>query len=367
MNGSDPDATRSDEPLRVAVLLGGTTGERNVSIASGAQVARALRSLGHRVACVDTASGPLDDLAENELFRIVAGEAPPTGHELPSADRSAALIAGCAEIRQADVVFNALHGGVGEDGTVQALLAAHGIAATGSTQLGATLTMNKDVAKQILRQSGIATPDWILATDPAAELTNVPELPVVVKPSSGGSTLGLSVVRRPEDLTGAIRKALQYGSTAIIERFVDGAEFTIGVLNGSALGIGEIKLAGTDVFDYRGKYHPGAAIEQFPARISEELGSILRRNAELAHRALRLGSYSRADFRLDPSGNVWCLEVNVLPGLTGTSLMPQSAAAVGISFTDLCSHIVQAAVRPRREGPAQDAADNTWSIGVNAR
>jgi D-alanine-D-alanine ligase len=331
--------------MKIAVLLGGITGERKVSIASGAQVTSALRALGHNVWCFDTAFGLLSSGDEARLFKTLAGQEPPNNSELPKRDLTTHLLNENVEINQVDVVFNALHGGAGEDGTIQALLEAHELCYTGSAPLPTAAAMDKDVAKKLFRYSGVLTPDWYMAGEDYREQASRIGYPLIVKPNHGGSTLGVSLVRTPSALDSAIDLALQFDREIMLEQYIDGREFVIGVLGNRALGIGAITLTEAELFDYRSKYHPGASIETFPAIIDQSLETRIKYLAVKAHHSLKLGSYSRSDFRVDGNGDIWCLEVNVLPGLTNTSLMPQSATAAGISFPELCQEICDLAMQ----------------------
>lgn len=350
--------------MKVAVLMGGTTGERLVSIASGAQVTWALRELGHEVVCVDTAFGLLSKTEEDELFQLVAGESPPDPATLPVIDRMVELIVTEDRLRTADVIFNALHGGAGEDGTLAAILELEGLRHTGCSQLSSALAMDKASAKIMFRHAGILTPDWALFTQPVDHLPDGLEYPIIVKPNHGGSTIGVSLVRAQSELRAAAELALTHDVEGMLEQYIPGDEFVIGVLGDTALGIGQIRLKEAELFDYRSKYHKGAADELFPAPIDAQLRRQLEMLAVSAHRALKLNAYSRSDFLRDQDGRIWCIEVNTLPGLTANSLLPQSAAAVGISFRSLCEEICDLAVsadsgnsRTRRQ-PFGDQASN---------
>jgi D-alanine-D-alanine ligase len=169
-------------------------------------------------------------------------------------------------------------------------------------------------------------------------------LPLVVKPNKQGSTVGLSIVKRPEDLSTAIAEAYRHDDEVMLEEFIPGREFTVGILGDRALAVGEIIPKLSDIFDYESKYQPDGAEEIFPANISPEAIAEMQRLGLLAHRALKLRDYSRADFRMDSNGKIWCLEVNTLPGMTAQSLLPKSAAAVGISFPALCDEICRLAL-----------------------
>jgi D-alanine-D-alanine ligase len=333
--------------LKIAVLFGGTSEERDVSIASAAQIIPALRQLGHEVFAVDTAVGRLAPGAERQLLSARVALQPPSDQEIAEVrERATHLSASAFDIRDVDVVFLALHGGAGEDGRIQAVLDLARLPYTGSNPMASAAAMDKDLSKRLFRFAGIPTADWLMA--PVTEETVHATLgwPVVVKPNNQGSTVGLSVVWEREHLMGAVERALAYDSEAMIEKFIAGREFTVGILNGVALPVGEIMVPG-DVFDYQSKYQVGGAREVFPAAMSPAESAELRDYALRAHRALKLGAYSRIDFRQDAAGHFWCLEANSLPGMTATSLLPQAARAAGIEFPELLDRICRAAIKPR--------------------
>ncbi len=336
--------------MRVTVLTGGTSSERDVAIASAVQVIAALRHRHHEVSVVDTARGYVAEEAEAALLSSVVGAEPPSIAHLRALERGL-LLSGLDRlpvVRDADVLFLALHGGPGEDGTLQTLLEMVGVPYTGSGRLGSAMAMDKDISKRLFRAAGVATADWLMTPATRDTVDRAFGWPVVVKPSKQGSTVGLSVVKRLEDYDSAVRTAAQYDDEVMIERFVPGRELTVGILEGEALAVGEI-IPRHEIFDYECKYTPGMSQETFPADLSPAEAVECRRLAVLAHEALKLGGYSRVDFRLTPDGHFFCLEVNTLPGMTATSLMPQSAAAVGIDFPELCERICRAArhVRPK--------------------
>jgi D-alanine-D-alanine ligase len=331
--------------MRIAVLFGGVSEERDVSVASGAQAVQALEAAGHDVVAVDTVRGVLGSAERQQL--LATGVAPQLSDEqLCLVRRDApAVLTRASELQNVDVVFIALHGGSGEDGTLQALLDLAGIPYTGSGHMSSAYAMDKDVSKRLFRAADVPTPDWVMAPDNPANLG----LPVVVKPNKQGSTVGLTVVRQRDRLEAAIDTAFRYDDEVMIERFVPGRELTVGILQGKALAVGEIRPKLGDIFDYASKYQPGGAEETFPADLPDETTALVRRLALAAHRAVKAGSYSRVDFRLDDSGTPWCLEVNTVPGMTRTSLLPQSAQAVGISFPELCDCICRAALAEHRQ------------------
>ncbi len=328
--------------LNIGVLLGGTSSERDVSIASAVQVIRALRALGHQVWPLDTAVGWLTLEQEQTMFGTRVGALPPAGNTDPHAFLPAWLDLGK---RRIDLWFLALHGGSGEDGRMQGLLEMTGIPYTGSGVLGSAMAMDKDVSKRLLRLAGVPTPDWLMAPVSPQEVEQVLGWPVVVKPSKQGSTVGLSVVHGPDELIEAVAFASRFDDEVMLERFIPGRELTCPVLGQEALAAGEIILRRGEVFDYEAKYQPGGAEEVFPAVLSVDETAEIRRLSLLAHRVLKLRGYSRTDFRLDPQGNFWCLEVNTLPGLTATSLLPQSAAVCGMAFDALVEKICREALQ----------------------
>ena len=338
-------------PVNLTVLLGGTSAERDVSIASGLRIATALRERGHAVAVVDPATGVVD----LDALRRGVGAAPPTPEELERLEAGgvAATLLALPEVREADVVVLALHGGHGEDGTIQAMLDMAGVRYTGSGHLASALAMDKDLSKHLFRAAGVRTADWVMVTrdggsrarglEGSTEVERALGYPVVVKPSKQGSTVGLTVVKRAEDLEAAIGEAFRYDDEVMLERFVPGRELTVGILGGEALPVGEI-IPQKEIYDYECKYTPGMAVEEFPARLEPAVAAELQAQAQRAFRALKLRGCARIDFRLSPDGESHCLEANTLPGMTETSLIPQAAAAAGLSFGDLCERIVQLAL-----------------------
>jgi D-alanine-D-alanine ligase len=325
--------------VRITVLTGGTSAERDVAFATAAQVVPALRSRGHTVAVVDTARGYIP-AAEERLLAAGVGREPPAIEELVALERGVLLsgLSGLPVVRDADVLFLAVHGGRGEDGTLQAVLDVMGVPYTGSGALASALAMDKDIAKRLFRAADVPTADWLMAPATAAEAGRRLGWPLIVKPSKQGSTVGLTLVKRPADFDAAVALAARYDDEIMLEAFVAGRELTVGILDGKALAVGEIRPR-HEIFDYECKYTPGMSEEIFPADLPEETAADCRRLGMLAHRCLKLGGYSRVDFRLTPAGEAVCLEVNTLPGMTATSLLPQSAAAAGIPFPELCERI----------------------------
>jgi D-alanine-D-alanine ligase len=331
--------------LRIAVLMGGTSAERDVSLASGIRITEALRTRGHEVVAVDTVAGVLSASDEQTLLagRVVKTAPPDTKALLRM---NAAMQGTLKSLPTADVLFLALHGGQGEDGTVQALLDLTGVPYTGSGHLASALAMDKDLSKHLFRAAGVPTADWLMAPASSDEVAESLGFPVIVKPSKQGSTVGLSIVKSAEALQPAISAAYEHDDEVMIEAFIAGRELTVGVLGGDVLPVGEI-ISKNEIYDYEAKYTPGMAEEQFPAKLSESETRIIQELAKKAFGALKLGGYARIDFRMSNDGTFYCLEANTLPGMTQTSLIPQAAAAAGISFPELCDRIVQLALERR--------------------
>ena len=329
---------------RIALLTGGSTPERDVALAGAAQVVKALRTLGHEVTVVDTVSGPLTLAAEEALLAQDVRREPPTPERLAelAAQENLPALVSSGEMRAADLVFLVLHGLQGEGGTVQALLELGRLRYTGSGPLGSGMAMDKEVTKRQLQAAGIPTADWGMWPMLPGAIADL-GLPLIVKPSNGGSTVGLTLVKAPEEVDDAVGLALETDRDVMLERFLPGREFTVGILGQQALSVGEI-IPQHEIFDCECKYTPGLTREVFPAEIPDELAREMRDLALATHRVLKLRDFSRVDFRLDSAGAPYVLEANTLPGMTGTSLLPQSAAAVGIPFLDLCAEICRLAL-----------------------
>ena len=334
--------------MNICVLTGGSSSERDVAFASAGQVVAALRSRGHTVTVADTTSGLLDPAAEARLLIPLVRTRPPDLGAIAGlmAAERAVLFGGLVNdpaIRNADLVFLGLHGGRGEDGTIQNLLDLAGVRYTGAGPVGSALALDKDLSKRLFLVSEVLTAAWLMAPVTADAVDLELDWPVVVKPSREGSTVGLSVVRDAAGLGAAIAEAARHDSNVMVEAFVPGRELTVGILGEEALAVGEI-IPRHELFDYECKYTPGMSAEIFPAKIPDMVDEEAREMALKAHRALKLRGYSRVDFRLTDEGELFCLEVNTLPGMTATSLMPQSAAAMGMDFPALCERICELAL-----------------------
>ncbi|MDZ7629957.1 MAG: D-alanine--D-alanine ligase [Gemmatimonadaceae bacterium] len=331
--------------MRLTVLLGGTSSERNVSLASGLRMAAALREAGHEVRLLDPATGPIEASVEALLRERAVGTAPPSVGELAALrlnDQTPTLPTHPL-VRDAECVVLALHGGQGEDGTVQALLDVAGVRYTGSGAMATAIAMDKDMTKRILVHAGVPTAPWRMTPVETEAAVGYLGLPLIVKPNREGSTVGLTIVKARDQFEGAVAEALRFDREVMCETFVPGRELTVPVLAGAALPVGEI-IPMKEIYDYECKYTPGMAREVFPADLTPEQTAQVQRYAEKAYVALKLRGCARIDFRLTPEGAFACLEANTLPGMTALSLVPQSAAAAGVSFVEFCDRLVQDAV-----------------------
>jgi len=343
--------------LKIAVLMGGTSSERDVSLASGIRVAEALRTRGHDVRAVDPARGPISSDEQRALASgKVVHAAPPSQEALRRMAREAlpSFASNLPRQGDVDVVFLGLHGGSGEDGTIQALLDLAGVPYTGSGHLASALAMDKDLSKHLFRRANVTTADWLMAPVAADQVTATLGFQVIVKPSKQGSTVGLSIVRNASELHGAIDEAFNFDDEVMVEAFIAGRELTVGILGDVALPVGEI-IPKHEIYDYECKYTAGMEDERFPAELTPQQAARAQGEALRAFRSLKLRGCARIDFRMTNDGTFYCLEANTLPGMTQTSLIPQAAAAAGISFPELCDRIVQLAL-DERDGPAASGA-----------
>ena len=347
--------------MKIVVLAGGLSSERNVSLSSGCMVCAALRERGHEAALVDLYLGTQDD--PRTLFSAPIPEGlKKIGRQTPdlAAVRDSRTGGGegqfgpgvLAACRMADVVFLALHGTCGEDGRVQAALDLLGIPYTGAGYLGSAIAMDKDLTKRIVAPLGVTTPRWELVrygADEIPALTRRLELPCVVKPVASGSSIGVSIARSREALSAALTQCLAYGGVCVAEQYIEGREIQVGILEDKALPSIEI-VPKEGFYDYENKYQPGAAAEFCPASIPAGWEQRLGEAALTVFHALGLSVYARADFIVTQDGTPWFLEINTLPGMTPTSLLPQEAAVTGIGYGELCERIIGASVKARSEG-----------------
>ncbi len=343
--------------MNIVVLAGGYSPERDVSLTSGSLIANALISRGHRVLLLDPYLGttlPTDPLTlfhsePYEPYRVHAAE-PDLAALRVCADNGSALIGKNVDVlcRAADVVYNALHGDAGEDGRMQGYLDCLGVRYTGTGAVGAMLSMDKDVAKTLLAAAGIPTPRGIVF-DPRDEsayqkILDCIGLPCVIKPCSCGSSVGVSMVENEKELRDAIALGANYEHRLLAEVKIVGRELTAGFLDGVTLPPMEI-IPKEGFYDYKNKYQAGLTEELCPAPLTEEQTALITELTARGFAALQLGCYARFDYILTADNTAYCLEANALPGMTPTSLLPQMAAYAGLSYEDLCEHIVQLAMK----------------------
>ncbi len=339
--------------MNIVVLAGGLSAERDVSICTGEMVVNALRKNGHCAVLVDLFFGYQG--SEEDYKKVFAtakgGEdkvdavkkiAPDIEALKATRDDGSRIGDNVFDIcKAADIVFMALHGEDGENGKVQAAFDLMGIKYTGSGYLGSALAMDKVLSKRIFMNNSILTPEFeIINEENFEDKIKAITFPCVVKPSSGGSSIGVSIVNSKDEVLGAMEKASVYDDDILIEGYIKGREFSVGVLGDIALPIIEI-IPKQGFYDYENKYQAGATTEITPAELDDATTKQMQNLAVKAHKALGLDVYSRTDFLLDKWGDIHCLESNTLPGMTPTSLLPQEAEVVGIGYQQLCEKIIE--------------------------
>lgn len=339
--------------MKIVVLAGGYSPERDVSFCSGSLIANALIENGHKVLLADLYLGLKDSDYEaryltkesKERYHYEIPETEPDLDALKAASGNGEALIGPRIIeacQNADLAFVALHGSIGENGMLQAVFDTYGIHYTGTGYEGCLLGMNKDISKKLMVAAGINTAPWKTYSLKNTDLSQFDEVtyPCVVKPLSCGSSVGVSILENSADLNKAIQAAKVYESEILIEKKIVGREFSVGILEEQALPAIEI-IPKTGFYDYKNKYQTGCTTEVCPADTTKELEQALRDTALKVHHALHLGYYSRVDFLVDSNNVLWCLEANTLPGMTPNSLIPQEARAVGIPYNELCEKIVR--------------------------
>lgn len=338
--------------MKIVVLAGGISTEREVSLITGKGVCSALRKNGHKAILLDLFFGyagngtDLDDVFEKDS--LISNEIHNINITDPDINEIKKLRPGNSSClpgpnvldicRMADIVFMALHGADGENGKLQAAFDILGIKYTGSGSLGSALAMDKLVSKKILKESGIPVPEGFTVTRKTKE-DRFPAFPCVVKPCSGGSSVGVSIANDKEEYMEALETAFRYEDVILVEDYIKGREFSTGVIDGKACPVIEI-IPKQGFYDYKTKYQPGMAEDICPAQISSGLAGRIKKYAEDVYYILGLEAYARVDFLLDADNGIYCLEANTLPGMTPTSLLPQEAKAGNISYEELCEKIV---------------------------
>ena len=343
--------------MNIVVLCGGYSAERDVSLKSGAMIAAALRRNGHCAVLIDAFFGytgaynnpkeifekPVDDAIAEIKSDIPDLEALKKSRSQAGDSR---LGANVMEVcRTADIVFLALHGSDGEDGRLQAAFDIEGVRYTGCNYLGSAIAMNKSAAKDLMKANGIRVPDGRVIYRASSD-KSAPGFPCVVKPNASGSSVGTSVVSDEKDYQAALEFAFAYGEEVVVERYIQGREVDVGVINGMALPPIEIRPK-SGFFDYKNKYQDGMTDEICPTDFPEEIKAELMNTAVRVFKALYLDVYARMDFIVSENGEIFCLEANTLPGMTPASLMPKEAAEAGIPYDRLCEIIIEESLKAR--------------------
>ncbi len=339
--------------MKVIVLAGGTSTEREVSLVSGSMIYKALKKNGHQAVLLDVYlgyEGDTEGIFERDTdWAAKVGAINEQSPDLatvkamrPDGDKhffGPNVLKLCEE---ADVVFMALHGANGEDGKIQACFELMGISYTGTDFVSAAMAMDKAISKDLFKANDIRTPMGIRLKKGEKETEKVP-FPCVVKATCGGSSVGVYIAENEEEYEKAKEDAFNYDAEVVIEEYIKGREFSVGVLGGKALPVIEIApLQG--FYDYKNKYQAGSTVETCPADLPADVTAKMQDMAERVFRALRLKNYARMDFMLRGEDEIFCLEANTLPGMTPTSLLPQEAAAIGMSFEELCEAILRSAL-----------------------
>ena len=340
--------------MKVVVLAGGTSTERDVSLSSGSMIYKALKKNGHKAMMLDVYlgyEGDVEDIFEKDIDW--AAQIGAVSEQTPDLESVKAMRKDGGKsffgpnvldiCSAADAVFMALHGANGEDGKIQACFELMGIPYTGTDYVSSAMAMDKAIAKDLFRAHNIPTPAGIRLKAGERESTRVP-YPCIIKACCGGSSVGVYIANNDEEYERAKTEAFRYDKEVVIEQYIKGREFSVGVMDGKALPVIEIAPK-QGFYDYKNKYQAGSTVETCPAQIPEDKAACMQQVAEAVFEALRLKNYARMDFMMSECGDIYCLEANTLPGMTPTSLLPQEAAAVGISFEQLCEKILEYAVK----------------------
>lgn len=340
--------------MNIIVLAGGNSTEREVSIASGQGVCKALRERNHKAVLLDPYFGVSEK--EENLFpaEYDVDKAADAMREMSSKleetmkTRKGFFGANVLEIcKEADIVFLALHGANGEDGKVQSVLDLMGIKYTGSGPLSSGMAMDKGITKMVFEAKGVPTPKGITLEKGkcSSQLADYGMgFPVIVKPCCGGSSVGVCIANNQTEYQAALLEAFSYENEVVVEQFITGREFSVAVVDKKAYPVIEIApLQG--FYDYKNKYQAGSCVETCPAEISSALTKEMQKYAEMGYEALNLQAYARLDFLMDDEGNMYCLEANTLPGMTPTSLIPQEAKAIGMDYPQLCEKLIEVSLK----------------------
>lgn len=342
--------------MNIVVLCGGTSTERAVSLVTGEQVCKALRETGDNAILLDAFIGheSFDALkAFEDTNYTIASELDyikEHSKDFETLKKSRKDFFGpnvLESCKKADIVFLALHGANGEDGRVQAAFDLMGIKYTGSDYLGSAMAMNKAVTKEMFKVQGVPVAESfsLKKNDLNKDIKKYGlEYPIVVKTNCGGSSIGVYIVHNDNEYNEALEKAFNLENQVVVERYIEGREFSVGVVDYKPLPIIEI-IPKEGFYDYENKYKAGATIDKCPAELPKEVTERMQHAAYLAAKALGLSVYCRIDILTDKDYNCYCLEANTLPGMTPTSLLPQEAAVEGMSFQELCRHLIDVSLK----------------------
>jgi len=327
--------------MKIVVICGGFSTEREVSFASGSAIGRALVKLGHDVSLADPKLGLKQEPYDSGVYKTKPGRKPPG---ITKADYGKAIeMLNTPALKEAELAFIALHGTFGEDGTIQALLETAGLDYTGSRVLASALAMDKDLSKKMFQHAGIPVLDWTMVREGKVAYSEEDMVfPMVVKPNDQGSTVGFSIVKSSEELDAGAAKAAKHSTDVMVEKYVNGRELTVAVIGNEAYPIIEIKPK-NEIYDYESKYTSGMTEYVCPAELPEQMEVAIQLAAIKAFNVLGCRHFARVDFLLDENERYYCLEVNTLPGMTETSLVPKSANALGMSFDDLVRELLELA------------------------
>lgn len=340
--------------MKIVVLAGGTSTERDVSIVTSVNVCKALRKLGHEANIIDVFFGsdnfayPTEffteendlDLLKDKLLKL----SDKVADEIKTRKQEKGQFFGNNVIetcKTADVVFMGLHGENGENGKIQAAFDLLGIKYTGTGFVSSAISMDKELTKRIIMPEGVPMPKGVSLNRDEIEENNKKELPIpcVVKPACGGSSVGVTICSTEEERQEAIKEAFKLEPKVLVEELIKGREFSVGVIDGKAVPVVEI-IPRDGVYDYKNKYDPNGAQEICPADLPKDVACKMQKWAEKACEAVGINTYARVDEMIDTEGNIYCLEINTLPGMTPTSLLPKEALAMGMSYEDLVQKLI---------------------------
>jgi D-alanine-D-alanine ligase len=329
---------KKSKEMKIVIIMGGTSSEREVSFLSGTNIVAALKENGHDVIPIDTVL-PIEQID----YPVEA-----TSQLINNGDKNLIYLLTHSQIQSADFIFNALHGGSGENGVVQGILQTLGYSFNGSSAEGCAIAMDKIISKMIFEKNGIPTPEWLyFERNGELDYQKIIDailkkflLPVVIKPGHEGSTVGLTVVQKEAQIRSAIDEALKYNSVFLVEEYIDGRELTVSVLGNQALPVVEIRPK-HGIYDYECKYTNGMSEYEVPANLDSSLVESIQKTTVEAFNLLRCSGYGRMDLRLSAGNKPFFLEMNTLPGMTKTSLVPKAAKAAGWNFGSLLEEIIR--------------------------